>query len=127
MRHLLASGIVFLAMVLNGSATAQNQTVRILPPPNVNMQIEGTDVLQDGACVTYYKTRDRGEGSARASRGDLVWTVRDGVVLEPGRGVTDGNGALGIENGYGYLYVVDKGNGLLRIPIPGWTVGACAP
>jgi hypothetical protein len=111
----------YLPLVLGGQAV---DAVVTLPPPNVNMQLEGTDVLQDGACVTYYKTRDRGNAAeGRPSRGDLVWTVVDGqsvVVLEPGRAVTEGNGTLGIEDGIGSLYVVTKNNELLRLPIPEW-------
>jgi hypothetical protein len=115
---------VFLALILSSAVIAQMPEPLVIAPPSaVNMQLEGTDVLQDGACVTYYKTRDRGEGQDRASRGDVVWRIVDGqavVVLEPGRSATDGNGTLGIENGMGYLYVVGKNNLLLRYPIAEW-------
>jgi hypothetical protein len=115
---------IWISLILAASGTPPPSPLVVEPPPDVNMQLEGTSVLQDGACVTYYKTRDRGDASqSRPSRGDLVWKVQDGqsvVVLEPGRSVTDGNGVLGVENGWGSLYVVDKNNKLLRYPIPEW-------
>lgn len=114
---MIRAALLFLPLVLAGSALAQPITVDA--PPGVILHLSGIDAIEDGAGQVYYATRDRNS----PSRGDLVFTVRDGqsvVVLEPGVDVAYGNGSLAIIGGGGYLVTVNQSNQVVLFAIPGW-------
>ena len=116
MKHLLASGIVFLAMVLNGSTAAQDQTLVVPAPDGITIHLTQSGIFVDANGTVFAKTR------GPSSRGDIVWRM-DGdqavIVLEPGPEKAYGNGYLTVIGNACVLVTATKSNTIAAYVIPG--------
>ena len=116
MKHLLASGIVFLAMVLNGSAAAQDQTLIVPAPDGIQIHLTQSGILIDANGTVFAKTR------GPSSRGDIVWRMdgnRPVIVLEPGADAGRGNGYIDVIGGQCRLITATSSNEIAAYVIPG--------
>ena len=116
MRHLLASVVIFLAMVLNGSATAQDQTIVVPAPDGITIHLTQSGIFVDANGTVFAKTR------GPSSRGDIVWRM-DGdqavIVLEPGADAGRGNGYIDVIGGQCRLITATSSNEIAAYVIPG--------
>lgn len=114
--RLLSSTIVFLAMVLSGSAVAQDQTLIVTPPDGLTVHLTMSGIFVDRNGTVFAKTR------GPSTRGDIVWRM-DGdvatIVLEPGPAAARGNGYIAVIGGQCRLVTATAENTIAAYVIPG--------